>query len=180
MQEDSKSQPHKRSWVNLLIVSLFLLVLIAILPFFELRTQNIEAISLEPSIFIKKESSLSALPVFQENTLFPLSAHFLVSKERPPIKMEVIVTAYSSTFWQTDDTPYITAAGTWVRNGIVAANFLPFGTKIRIPEIYGDEVFVVEDRMHPRNHYHVDVWLPSYWEALNFGAKRTYIEILEE
>ena len=60
----------------------------------------------------------------------------------------------------------------------MAANFLPLGTKITIPEIYGDRIFVVEDRMHPRNHYNVDVWFPDYWQAKNFGATQTYVEIL--
>ncbi|HNY97834.1 MAG TPA: hypothetical protein PKM84_01795, partial [Candidatus Pacearchaeota archaeon] len=38
-------------------------------------------------------------------------------------KIKVIVTAYSSTPDQCDDTPFVTAAGNQVRDGIVAANF---------------------------------------------------------
>ncbi len=95
-------------------------------------------------------------------------------------RVKVVVTAYSSTPWETDGDPYITASGNWVREGIVANNMLPFGTKVRIPEVFGDKVFVVEDRMNWRKgYYHIDIWFPSYWEALNFGAKRTYIEVLE-
>ncbi|GAI34149.1 unnamed protein product, partial [marine sediment metagenome] len=94
--------------------------------------------------------------------------------------IEVVVTAYSSSPWETDDSPYLTAAGTWVREGIVANNKYPFGTEIRIPEIYGEKIFVVEDRMSwKKGEYHIDIWFPSYWEALNFGTKRTYIEVLE-
>lgn len=186
MQEDSQSQPHKRSWVNLLGICLISLILIAISPFFESKTQNIEAVSIQPSIFIEENHYSPPLPSFQENSLFAVSEPFITEieesineGENPSKKIEVVITGYSSTPWQTDDTPYITAAGTWVRNGIVAANFLPFGTKIKIPEIYDDEIFVVEDRMHPRSYYHIDIWFASYWEALDFGAKRTYIEILE-
>ena len=80
---------------------------------------------------------------------------------------------------QTDDTPFITASGNWVRDGIVATNILPMGTKIKIPDVYGDRIFVVDDRMHPRKKYVVDVWFSSYVEAKNFGVKRTYIEVLE-
>jgi len=95
-------------------------------------------------------------------------------------KIGVVVTAYSSTPWETDVDPYITAAGTWVRDGIIANNYLPLGTKVRIPELYGEKVFVVEDRMSwKKGNYHIDIWFPSYWEALSFGAKRTYIEVLE-
>lgn len=96
-------------------------------------------------------------------------------------KVKVVTTAYSSTVWQTDDTPFITAAGTYVRDGIVANNLLAFGTKIRIPEIYGEKVFVVEDRMNwKKGFYHVDIWFPSYQEAKDFGAKTTYIEVIKE
>ena len=95
-------------------------------------------------------------------------------------RIRVVTTAYSSTPWETDNDPLITAAGTSVREGIVANNLLPFGTRIRIPEIYGDKIFVVEDRMsQKKGYYHVDIWFPSYSEAKKFGAKKTYIEVLE-
>ena len=95
-------------------------------------------------------------------------------------KLPVIITAYSSTVWETDDSPFITASGAWVRDGIIANNYLPFGTKVRMPEIYGDKVFVVEDRMNwKKGNYQIDIWFSSHMEAKNFGAKRTYIEVLE-
>jgi len=120
--------------------------------------------------------SSDSVIVLQNNSILANASHFI---ERESIKtVFVIVTAYSSTPWETDDTPHITASGTYVRDGIVAANFLPFGTKIRIPQIFGDKVFVVEDRLSPQKKYHIDVWFPSYEEALHFGAHLTYIEIL--
>ncbi|MEX0877757.1 MAG: hypothetical protein WDZ40_02725 [Candidatus Spechtbacterales bacterium] len=94
-------------------------------------------------------------------------------------KVWVPITAYSSTPDQTDSTPFITASGTRVRDGIVAANFLPIGTQIRIPEYYGDKVFVVEDRMNLRYWEKVDIWMPTRVEALNFGVRRTYVEVIE-
>ena len=92
--------------------------------------------------------------------------------------VEVVVTAYSSREQETDDTPYVTAAGTRVRTGVVAANWLPLGTKVRIPEIFGDEVFTVEDRMHKRNGNKLDVWFPNTGDALRFGVRKTRVEIL--
>ena len=95
-------------------------------------------------------------------------------------KIKVIVTAYSSTTWQTDDTPYTTANGSEVRDGIVANNMLPFGTAIKLPELYGNKVFTVEDRMHSRkSKYQVDIWFPTLEEAKAFGVKETYIEVVE-
>jgi len=92
---------------------------------------------------------------------------------------EVWVTAYSSTPEETDDTPFITAMNSEVRDGIVAANFLPFGTKIQIPEHFGDKVFTVEDRMHRRKTNFVDVWMPTKQAAKEFGISYTSIVILE-
>ena len=94
--------------------------------------------------------------------------------------IKMVTTAYSSTPEQTDDDPFITAAGTWVRDGIIANNMLPFGTKVRIPELYGDKIFVVEDRMNKKKgYYHIDIWFPSYSEAKDFGSKIASVEILE-
>ncbi len=74
--------------------------------------------------------------------------------------------------------PSVTASGSQAREGIVATNFLDFGTKIRIPSLFGDEVLVVEDRMSSRFTNTVDVLVSSKEEAINFGTKHTYIEIL--
>jgi len=94
--------------------------------------------------------------------------------------IKVIVTAYSSTPEQTDDTPFITASGKEVADGIIANNMLPFGTKVRIPKLYGDKIFVVEDRMNRRkSDYHIDIWFPTYTQAKNFGVKTVDIEVLE-
>lgn len=92
-------------------------------------------------------------------------------------ELDVFVTAYSSDPNETDETPFITALGTWVRDGIVAANFLPFGTKIKIPDVFGDKIFIVEDRMHKRKNNFIDIWMSSKEKALNFGIVKTKIQI---
>ena len=95
--------------------------------------------------------------------------------------LKVVVTAYSSTPGQTDETPFVTASNKYVRDGIVANNLLPFGTKVRIPKLYGDKVFTVEDRMNKRKgNYHFDIWMPSQDLAINFGLKTAEIEVLED
>ena len=73
----------------------------------------------------------------------------------------VMVTAYSSTPDQTDDTPFHTANGTYVRDGIIAANFLKFGTKVRFPDYFGNRVFEVQDRMNARYTNRADIWMPT-------------------
>lgn len=94
--------------------------------------------------------------------------------------VKMIVTAYTSSPEETDDTPFITASGKYVEDGIIANNLLPFGTKVMIPELYGDKVFIVEDRMHSRKgKYQADIWMANKSEARIFGAKVVNIEIIE-
>lgn len=92
--------------------------------------------------------------------------------------LTVDVTGYSSTPDQTDDDPFITASGKYVGEGIIAANFLPFGTKVRFPERFGNQVFVVEDRMNKRFYNRADIWFETREEAQNFGVQSLKIEIL--
>jgi len=166
--------PHKRPrfWaLSFLILLIFSGVFFESSVFSVLEAQEIEA----NLVF----GEIPQLVTIQENTLISLSNP---ANPEPEIlkRFSVIITGYSSTPWQTDDSPYITAAGTWVREGIIANNILPFGTKVRIPELFGDQIFVVEDRMSwEKGNYQIDIWFPDYWQALSFGAKRTYIEILE-
>lgn len=89
----------------------------------------------------------------------------------------VTATAYSSTVAQTDGNPFITASGARVRDGIIATNFLPFGTTVLI----NGKQYVVEDRMNPRynDSYHIDIWMQSTDEARTFGRKPLIVEIVQ-
>ena len=80
------------------------------------------------------------------------------------------ITAYSSSVDETDSTPFITASGMRVRDGIVATNLLPFGTKVEIPSLFGNKVFTVEDRMAKRLKNVLDIWMPSKTAAIDFGV----------
>ncbi|HGY12458.1 MAG TPA: hypothetical protein ENK36_08880 [Desulfobacterales bacterium] len=104
----------------------------------------------------------------------------ITDKPQPETKrsLNITVTAYSSTPDQTSGDPFITASGSRVRNGVIAANFLPIGTKVRFPEHFGNEIFVVEDRMHQRYWQKADIWMPTRDEAKEWGVKYTKIEIL--
>ena len=96
----------------------------------------------------------------------------------PVRRVMMVVTAYNSDPWQTDDTPLISASGKHVFDGMIAINGLKFGTRVRIPEHFGDRTFFVYDRMHFRKGlYHADVWMANYQDAVKFGAKITEVEI---
>ncbi len=162
----------KKILISLILIS----ILIGWGSVFEAKTRK-ERVN--PPDFSIEENLENRLITVQGNSVLAVSDHF--SPEPKVVgKMKVVITGYSSTIWETDDTPQITASGALVRDGIVANNGLPMGTKIKIPELYGERIFVVEDRMSwVKGKYHVDIWFPSYFEAKNFGAQRTYIEVLE-
>ena len=133
---------------------------------------------------IKTKLNLSkSMILIQQNAVLSQNDHetkITEIKKAPVIKpqrtMRVLATAYSSTVDQCDSTPFITANGTHVHDGTLAANFLKFGTTVKFPTLYGDKIFIVEDRM--KSNYKVDLWFPTRQEAKNFGAKWIEMEIL--
>ena len=112
----------------------------------------------------------------------------LIQASLPENKIKVLrvktvtITAYNAVPEQTDSTPCITADGTDICKNknmkVVAANWLPFGTKIRIPEYFGDTIFEVHDRMNPKYNNRLDVLMESVPEAKQFGRRTLQIEIL--
>lgn len=95
---------------------------------------------------------------------------------------KVTITAYNAVPEQTDDTPCITADGTNVclksDINIIAANWLPFGAQVRIPEVFGDTIFEVHDRMNQRYTNRIDVLMNSVPQAKQFGLQQLEVEIL--
>lgn len=98
-------------------------------------------------------------------------------------EMYVLSSAYSSTVDQCDASPCITADGFNVcangKENVLAANFLPMGTKVMIPELFGDRVFTVHDRMNKRYYYKIDIWMTSRERALQYGVRNVKIVILD-
>ncbi len=108
-----------------------------------------------------------------------------VTKTSPVATYIVMASAYSSTPHQTDDSPFITANGEHVYWGGVAANIIdtngrniPFGTKLMIPDLFGDQIFTINDRMNRRYKNNLDVWFPNTADAREFGRKTIKIIIV--
>lgn len=98
-----------------------------------------------------------------------------------PVKKRMVVraSAYSSTVDQTDGDPFTAASGQKVHDGMIAMNGMPFGTKIRIPDHYGDKIFTVGDRMNKRwGTKKIDIWMPTRADAIQWGVRTVTIEIL--
>ena len=93
---------------------------------------------------------------------------------------KVDATSYTSSFEETDDTPELAADGTCTYFGMIASNFLPIGTKVRIPTQFGDKIFTVHDRMNKRYTYRIDVWMAQKKDMRQFGIKRNLpVEVIE-
>jgi 3D (Asp-Asp-Asp) domain-containing protein len=95
----------------------------------------------------------------------------------------VTLTAYNSEVEQCDGDPCTTANGFNVcAHGIedtVAANFLPLGTKIMIPDLFGNRIFIVRDRTSRKYSDRVDVWMIKKHDALQFGKRHSRIVVIE-
>jgi 3D (Asp-Asp-Asp) domain-containing protein len=98
------------------------------------------------------------------------------------LTFEAEVSAYSSEEGQTDADPWIAANNRRVFDGGIATNVLPCGAQLVIPDLFGDKVFTVNDRMNSRFHplhqemrqdwkLHLDVWMPEVRQAWNLGRR---------
>lgn len=118
----------------------------------------------------------------QEN-YFSLGSLPEIGEGLPYKTVKIWVSAYNSQPSQTDSSPCITASGLNVcergAEDIIATNFmhLPFGAKVRFPELFGGKIFIVHDRMNVKYSNTMDIWLKDYDEAVSFGRQYTIVEI---
>lgn len=93
------------------------------------------------------------------------------------IKQVCIVTAYTAAADECGGkSDGITASGTKVtENRTVAADHLPFGTRIRI----NGQEYIVEDRFGGGYHNKIDIYMPTKAECFEFGQREIEVEIIE-
>lgn len=127
-------------------------------------------------VFVEDRATALEVAAMQNATM-PFGQLPVADLRNPSYVMRVTATAYNSLPEQTDDTPFITASGTHVRPGVIAANFLPMGTLVKIPDYFGDQIFVVEDRMNPRYDQRIDIWMEHVHDARQFGVRTVAIEV---
>lgn len=162
-------------------ILLFVFVLVAVLPI-AIHAQSVsEYLSDASDSAVRLEVELPPELVPEESSLWSRLKKYIgvrsQGRVKPSIGTQFTVnsSAYAPSPYQTDSTPCVTAAGTRVRPGVVASNFLPLGT---ILDING-ETFIVEDRMNPRyDGYFIDLWFPSTSSALEFGRKKLNATII--
>ena len=138
-----------------------------------LLTFNIASASVLPNSLNENSLNLSG-----ENAISGSSLIDTKITEKIQARISATITGYSSTEDQTDDTPFITASGAHVADGIIAANFLPFNTRVKIPKLFGNKIFIVKDRMAKRFSDRVDIWFADTSTALKFGKRTAEIVVL--
>lgn len=94
-------------------------------------------------------------------------------------RRRMIMTAYNSEPRQTDSTPWIMANGRMPVPGSAACNGLAIGTRVRIPEVFGDAIFTIEDRMaEDQGLDHIDVWVYHINDAYALRHPTVTVDIL--
>lgn len=181
------TEQHIRSIFSYRFNSPLLLAINRLLLSFFLLLSTLPGVVRAEGLSLQLQTSLEVVnPVIKKTALLPfdsISGDTLLilpqSPDRQPKQViKTIITFYCSVPWQTDDTPFITADGTTVYDGIAAANFLSFGAQIKLPEIYGsDKIFYIHDRMHLRFSNRIDIWMEDCSEAKEKGIKYTAVEI---
>ncbi len=110
--------------------------------------------------------------------LIKLKDHLINSMQKGK---QLMVTAYTADTAETDETPFITASNTRVREGIVAvsqdlfAKGWVFGKKIYI---VNHGVYTIEDLLHKRKRNQLDIFMNNKAKALDFGRKKLKVFLL--
>jgi 3D (Asp-Asp-Asp) domain-containing protein len=115
-------------------------------------------------------------------------------------RYQLRATGYNSHESQTDSTPDITSTGARTTFGVIAASRdllgddLPYGSLVRIKDLGAfhtgngvgafqslldsQQLFIVEDTMHPRKQGQIDVWFEEYRTAVNWGVRKVEVELV--
>lgn len=86
---------------------------------------------------------------------------------------EVWVTAYTATEEECGKADGITASGEVAQRGMIAADWLPFGTEVEI----NGETYVVKDRFGDGKYGKIDIYVDSIEEAEQIGRYKTIVKV---
>lgn len=101
-----------------------------------------------------------------------------ITSESKPKTREVVanVSAYTASVEECGKDDGITASGVPVQEGHIAADDLPFGTKV----IIEGRTYTVTDRFGGGYRNRIDIFMPSRASAERFGRKHITVYIVEE
>jgi 3D (Asp-Asp-Asp) domain-containing protein len=150
--------------------------------------------AVKPTVTAKPAAKPAAKPIAK-----PIAKPAVARPKTTGRSMMVRSTAYNSLPGQTDKSPFKTATGARTRFGIVALSrdllrSIPYGSRIVLEDMgswsngsgrgkynamLSKMIFVVEDTMHPRKKGTVDVWFPARRQAIQWGARKLRIRIVQ-
>ena len=168
-------------------------IILAILPLIGFLVSPVEALSpgndISPknvivvndlielsSIGLNTFRPITSVYFLDENGLNEEESRFILKPNTEPTTILALVTAYNATVEQCDDTPFITASGERVREGIVACPIrFPFGSLIEID----DKIYECQDRMGfaHQNANKFDIFMWSLSDARTWGSQWKNVNI---
>jgi len=123
----------------------------------------------EPNVRLKSPASVVRLA--------PADSKLEASFSQPELKAGEVrsfeATAYSL--------KGITRSGSFVQRGVIAADprILPLGSVVQVTAGEYTGVYTVEDTGGRIKGNIIDVWVPSYQEAIEFGRRKVKVEVLK-
>ena len=108
---------------------------------------------------------------------FNVGVTYAAQEPSEPAGTIAIVTAYTSSVDETDDTPFITASGERTKRGVLACpKKYEFGTKVLI----AGRQYTCADRMNQRyrDKECFDIWVETKSEAFDWGRRTLEVKIL--
>lgn len=158
--------------IRLFAVAVVIIMILTALWFSKEPTESGVDIHWDGLFLQARNKPIDYLDSSQENYLISKAPPFLITRTT----ILATVTAYNPVWWQTDDTPLITASGKRVQEGFIACpSWIPFGTEVEID----GRTYICEDRMSSKYPNRFDIMMWSYWEAKQFGRQNKEIEILQ-
>ncbi len=156
----------------------------------------VEEIAAEP-VVQEVDSAEAMVEVAPEITEAEVVAEAAPTLELPTYTLKS--TAYNSHASQTDSSPNVTATGATTAFGVIAMSrdmlgLIPYGSLVRLKDLGSyrsgrgegkfqevlntQDLFIVEDTMHPRKLEQIDVWFADHSEALNWGVRKVELEVV--
>jgi len=139
--------------------------------------------------YIETSSDTSHETLVEREVRETTSTQSQENKNSVGIPIEAELTAYCNDPRCSEEWGLQTAMQTRTRLGVIAApSNISLGSKMYIPELKNykaDGMFDVEDRggaikVKEDGTYVIDVWVPTYKEAVEFGRKKTTIYLIEK
>jgi 3D (Asp-Asp-Asp) domain-containing protein len=171
------------------------------IPIVEIQPIVQEPVAKEPIVEAPSvEVPVVEAPIVEEPVIEPVAeAPVLEESVASTLHYTLKSTAYNSHVDQTDATPHLTATGATTAFGVIAISrdmlgSIPYGSLVRLKDLGSyrsgrgegkfqelldtQDLFIVEDTMHPRKLEQIDVWFADESEALSWGVRKVELEVV--